>query len=92
MLDFAVFTCYDLEVCATNEGVRLAMEVYVNGVVKTMSEETIQKIDRLKSSFEVQRTLIERLIPPSRQRSLAITKLEEATMWSIQGLIYSDDE
>ena len=41
--------------------------------------------DKLKDAAAACEQLIEQT-PPSRERSLAITKLEEAIMWAVKGL------
>lgn len=45
-----------------------------------------QKIEILRESSEDMGVTIARLCPESRERSLALTKLEEALMWAVKSI------
>lgn len=45
----------------------------------------------LRDAFEQLASLVERMAPHCRERSLAITKLEEAATWSNKAVNQSDD-
>lgn len=45
-----------------------------------------ERYERIRNTSEDLATLIEELCPPSRERSLAITNLEQASMWAIKSI------
>jgi hypothetical protein len=53
------------------------------------TENQLQIMDRLREEFCSLETLVLSL-PASRQRSLALTKLEEAAMWANKGVTHDE--
>jgi hypothetical protein len=53
----------------------------------TPSTETIELIEAVREEAKALGEVILRLVPGSRERSLAITHLEETTMWAVKGLV-----
>lgn len=51
------------------------------------TEETVTKIERLRSDAKRLGLAIFRECPPSRERSLAITALEESVMWGVKSIV-----
>ncbi len=51
----------------------------------------IENIEELREAFKSTGAALLALSPFSRERSLAITKLEEAVMWAIKGLVLSSE-
>jgi len=56
----------------------------------TPTQEAIEKIQQVRNQFSELLDLIEDLVPYNRERSIAATKLEEAAMWAIKGLVFGD--
>lgn len=54
----------------------------------------IEKIETLRKSIIDLEILMDEIVPPSRELSLAKTKLEEARMWAVKGVVmpYPVDE
>lgn len=52
----------------------------------------IEKIAKLREAFSALDDLIEENVPASRERSVAITKLEETAMWAIKAVVHNDPE
>ncbi len=50
-------------------------------------EDGIKKCEDLRRKFIELDELIESLVPNSREKSLAQTKLEETRMWAIKGVV-----
>jgi hypothetical protein len=50
----------------------------------------VEKIASLRQAFSDLAELIERLVPPSRERSIAITNLETSAMWAIKSIVVND--
>ncbi|UQN10382.1 hypothetical protein [Deinococcus sp. QL22] len=51
--------------------------------------EQVQQIETVRTALkQVHDTIVETL-PPSRERSLAITKLEETSMWVNKAVVFS---
>ncbi len=51
-----------------------------------ISEEQKEKINKIRLSFSDIYNCIEKLCENSREKSLVITKLEEAQFWAIKGI------
>lgn len=51
-----------------------------------VTEEQNKRIEQTRSLFSDMYNFIERNCQPSRETSLAITKLEEAQFWAIKGI------
>ena len=51
-----------------------------------ISEEQDNRIDVVRSSFSNMYDVIDHNCKPSRETSLALTKLEEAQFWAIKGI------
>lgn len=49
-----------------------------------------EKYQRIRDKAKDLAYLIDQLCPPSREQSLAMTKLEEAVMWANAGIARSD--
>lgn len=56
--------------------------------------EGIEKIAEVRRAAIALEELIEKFVPPSRELSIAKTKLEECRMWTIKGIVmpYPVDE
>ena len=54
------------------------------------SEEGLARIRDLRSAFSEIHDLIERVVPSSRERSVALTELETAAMWAIKAVVLND--
>lgn len=54
------------------------------------NEKQVQQITDVREGCKALHTVLLSL-PPSRERSLAITKLEEVSMWSNKGIIMADE-
>lgn len=54
------------------------------------TEEQKEKINKIRLSFSDIYNCIEKLCKDSREKSLAITKLEEAQFWAIKGITRED--
>jgi|TARA_Y100000310_G_scaffold199226_2_gene199219 hypothetical protein len=50
------------------------------------TEDSVPKFTAIRDEAKDLALLIVRLCPPSRERSLALTKLEEAVMWANAGI------
>ena len=50
------------------------------------SEEQIDDYDRIRNKAKEFAYLIDRIVPNSREKSLAMTKLEEVMMWANAGI------
>lgn len=49
--------------------------------------EQVQKINMVRSSVQTTICTVE-MLPPGRERSLALTKLEEACMWAVKAITH----
>lgn len=56
------------------------------------SELTLPKITELREAASNFSELIEKLVPPSRERAIAQTELESANMWAIKAIVINDPE
>ena len=54
------------------------------------SDDGIDKIAQLREAFSELHTLIERIAPSSRERSVALTNLETSAMWAIKAVVHND--
>lgn len=57
---------------------------------REMSPETARQIEIVKTNAGVLLSFIE-CLPPSRERSLAVTKLEECVMWATKAATRVDE-
>ena len=55
------------------------------------SAEQVEMISILRDSCKTINELILLLVPPGRERVVAITKLEECSMWVNKGIIMADE-
>ena len=53
----------------------------------TPSPEGIERIDVIRETARHLATNIIENVPPSRERSLALTHLEETTMWAVKAIV-----
>lgn len=51
--------------------------------------EHVQQITAVREVLKTAHDTILAIMPPSRERSLAITKLEEASMWANKGIVFN---
>lgn len=56
----------------------------------TPSEEAQEDMEQLRRGFKSAALRIIRFVPDGREKSLALTKVEEATMWAMAGIARSD--
>jgi hypothetical protein len=56
---------------------------------QTPSEQQIAKITMVREKCKELRDLLVGNVPDSRERSLAITKLEEVSMWSNKAIVFN---
>lgn len=49
--------------------------------------EAVEKVERVRNAAKTMATTIFRECPPSRERSLAITALEEQVMWAVKSIV-----
>lgn len=54
--------------------------------VHLLNETGIAKAQELERSFTALLAQIEALVPSSRERSIVVTKLQEASMWAKRGI------
>lgn len=57
-----------------------------------VSETTASEMERVRGRFADLLALIENVVPTSREKSLAITNLEQAAMWANKGLSHNQPE
>lgn len=55
------------------------------------NEESVDKIKNFRSECKKLANLIKTDIPNSRERSLALTKLEEASMWGNKAIVFTQN-
>lgn len=51
--------------------------------------EQVQQIETVREALKQVHDTIVGTLPPSRERSLAITKLEETSMWANKAIVFS---
>ena len=49
-----------------------------------------EALDQIRYAFSQLHEKIERMVPPSRERSVALTELETAAMWVTKAIIHND--
>lgn len=54
------------------------------------TQEQVQDISLVRETLKHAHDIIMQTVPASRERSLAITKLEEASMWANKGIVFSN--
>jgi hypothetical protein len=60
-------------------------------VYKRPSPSGIARIEVIRAACAHLAELIQEHCPPCRETSLAITKLEEVSMWSNKGIVFNDN-
>lgn len=53
--------------------------------------DSVEKIQKIREACEVLGNFFETVIPESRERSLALTKLEESAMWANRAVCVNQD-
>lgn len=53
------------------------------------SADAVARIEKVRAKCKELAELIHEVCPPCRETSLAITKLEEASMWANKGLVFN---
>ena len=53
---------------------------------RVLSEDEKRSMTDIKDAGELFLSIVSKLTPHGRERSIAITKIEEAVMWSVKGL------
>lgn len=56
------------------------------------SAEGLEKVAKLREAFSTIDDIVQQLAPSSRERSLAITNIEQAAMWAIKAVVVNDPE
>lgn len=56
---------------------------------QTPTPEHVQQITTVREALKAAHDTILATLPASRERSLAITKLEEASMWANKGIVFN---
>jgi hypothetical protein len=56
------------------------------------SKEGLDKVAKLREAFSVLDDIVQELAPTCRERSLAITNIEQAAMWAIKAVVVHDPE
>ena len=56
------------------------------------SADGLDKVAKLREAFSTVDDIVQELAPSSRERSLAITNLEQAAMWAIKAVVVHDPE
>lgn len=56
------------------------------------STEGLERITELRELFSSVDKSLKQLCPPSRELSIAITKLEEMSMWAIKAVVFNDSQ
>ena len=51
--------------------------------------EHVAQIQAVREACKALNTLLMTVVPPSRERSLAITKLEEVSMWANKAIVFN---
>lgn len=54
------------------------------------SDDAAVKINELRLAFDELHSALEKLCPPSRELSLAITNIEQAAMWATKAVVHGD--
>jgi len=56
------------------------------------SEQGLKKITTIRKAFTELDNLVQELAPSTRERSVALTNLEQAAMWAIKAVVVNDPE
>lgn len=56
------------------------------------SKDGLDKVAKLREAFSTIDDIVQDVAPQSRERSLAITNLEQAAMWAIKAVVVNDPE
>ena len=56
------------------------------------SEKGLEKINTLRENFSKLYETVTDEVPESRERSLALTNLEQAGMWAVKAVVFNDPE
>ena len=56
------------------------------------SAEGLDKVAKLREAFSAIDDIVQQIAPSSRERSLAITNIEQAAMWAIKAVVVNDPE
>lgn len=51
--------------------------------------EHVQQIETVRAALKNAHDTVLATLPPSRERSVVITKLEEASMWANKGIVFN---
>lgn len=54
------------------------------------SEAGLEKIQKLREAYSVIYEVISESAPNSREKSLALTELENSAMWAIKAVVFND--
>ena len=57
-----------------------------------VNDEQSERIEDVKNAISFAMTDIDNNCPPSREKSLALTKLEEAAMWASKAISHKEDK
>ena len=55
-----------------------------------INDEQIYKINEVRDNFEKINYLLTELLPESREKSLALTNLEQSSMWAIKSITHGE--
>jgi len=61
-------------------------------VYRKPTEEQIARIERVRHACHEVHAILLEMIPNCRERSLAITKLEEVSMWANKAIVFHPNE
>ena len=64
----------------------------VRAYVEPVSKDGHERITKLRVAFSDLKARIEQLCPGSRYRSVALTELETAEMWTIKAVVFNDSQ
>lgn len=80
-------------VMADAEEPELPESLSVANMLRRIKEPQVKKtIAELREAFSKLHDDIERLAPPSREKSVALTNLETTAMWAIKAVVCNDPE
>ncbi|WP_412027904.1 hypothetical protein [Deinococcus yunweiensis] len=49
----------------------------------------VQQLETVRAALKEAHDVLLATLPPSRERSLAVTKLEEVSMWANKGIVFN---
>jgi hypothetical protein len=55
-------------------------------------EEGVERIRELRAAYSTLKAVIERVVPHTRERSVALTELETSAMWATKAAIFTDPD